>query len=191
MAENSDQNMTQNAAPAQQPAPQPAPQQPASATATTPAAAPALVKAPAAPQPPTAQDERIWAALSYIPMVALVAFLIKPNSDFVKLHGKQGLLLFIIFFISLFVYFLFPPLGAFLAMLAQFACFVIGIYSIYQAMMGVWWKTPVLGQLADVIPVAMLTNVATKALTGDVLPTTSDDSAKTPPPAAPPSTPAA
>jgi len=122
--------------------------------------------APAGPQPSVTQEEKVWAALSYIPMVALVAFLIKPTSEFVKLHGKQGLLIFIIFFFSIFLYIILPPLGPLLGGLIQLAMFVIGIFSIYQALMGNWWKTPVLGQIADIIPVSALTNVATQAITG-------------------------
>lgn len=121
---------------------------------------------PSQPQPPVTQEEKIWGALSYVPMVALVAFLIKPRSEFVKLHGRQGLLIFIIFFLSIFLYIILPPLGPLLGGLVQLAMFVIGIFSIYQAILGNWWKTPVLGNIADLLPIDMFTNVATQAITG-------------------------
>ncbi len=129
-------------------------------------AAQLLTSKPAEPQPPVTQDEKIWAALAYVPMVALISFLIKPKSAFVKLHGKQGLLVFLIFFFSIFLYIILPPLGPLLGGLVQFAMFVVGVFSIYQAIMGNWWKTPVLGQIADMIPVDMFTSVATQAITG-------------------------
>ena len=125
-----------------------------------------LTAKPTQPQPPVAQDEKIWAALSYIPMIALVAFLIKPKSEFVKLHGRQGLLIFLIFFFSIFLYIILPPLGPILGGLVQLGMFVIGIFSIYQAITGNWWKTPVLGNIADMLPIDMFTNVATQAITG-------------------------
>lgn len=135
-------------------------------------AASLLTSKPTQPQPPVTQDEKIWAALSYVPMVALVAFLIKPKSAFVKLHGKQGLLIFLIFFFTIFFYIILPPLGPILGGLIQFAMFVIGIFSIYQAIMGNWWKTPILGDIADKLPVDMFTNVATTAITGQQAPQT-------------------
>lgn len=137
-------------------------------------AASLLTSQPTEPQPPVTQEEKIWGALSYIPMVALVAFLIKPKSAFVKLHGRQGLLIFLIFFFSIFLYIILPPLGPILGGLVQFGMFVVGVFSIYQAIMGNWWKTPVLGNIADMLPVDMFTNVATQAITGQ-------EAAQTPP----------
>ena len=148
-----------------------------------------LTSKPKTPQPPVAQDEKVWAALCYIPMVALVAFVIKPKSDYVKLHGKQGLLIFLISFFSVFLYIILPPLGAMLGGLLQFACFVLAIFSIYQAFMGNWWKIPVVGQIANMIPAEIFTNVATKAITGQEAVqsgsgTVEPPAAPTPPPAA-------
>lgn len=129
-------------------------------------AAQLLTSKPSQPQPPVTQDEKLWAALSYVPMVALVSFLIKPKSAFVKLHGRQGLLIFLIFFFSIFLYIILPPLGPIIAGLIQFGMFVVGIFSIYQAVLGNWWKTPVLGNIADMLPIDMFTSVATQAVTG-------------------------
>ena len=129
-------------------------------------AAQLLTSKPSQPQPPVTQEEKLWAALSYVPMVALVSFLIKPKSAFVKLHGRQGLLIFLIFFFSIFLYIILPPLGPIIAGLIQFGMFVIGVFSIYQAILGNWWKTPVLGNIADMLPIDMFTSVATQAVTG-------------------------
>ena len=160
-----------------------------------------LTGKPAQPQPPVTSDERLWGALSYIPMVALVAFLIKPGSNFVKLHGRQGLLIFIIFFFSIFIYMIMPPLGPILGGLIQLAMFVIGIFSIYQAIMGNWWKIPILGDLAEKIPVEAFTKVTTQAITGQPPSTTppaevqgpvtetKPPEQQTPPPQTPPSAP--
>ncbi len=129
-------------------------------------AAQLLTSKPSQPQPPVTQEEKLWAALSYVPMVALVSFLIKPKSAFVKLHGRQGLLIFLIFFFSIFLYIILPPLGTIIAGLLQFGMFVVGVFSIYQAVLGNWWKTPVLGNIADMLPIDMFTSVATQAVTG-------------------------
>jgi len=166
--------MAETVPPAQQP---PSPNQPVSqgeptvplqnqAAQALNQAAQLLTAKPQEPQPPVTQEEKIWAALSYVPMVALVAFLIKPGSPYVKLHGKQGLFIFLIFFFSIFLYVILPPVGPLFGGLVQLAVFVIGVFSIYQAIMGNWWKIPFLGSIADKLPVDMFTNVATQAITG-------------------------
>lgn len=121
---------------------------------------------PAQPQPNVTSDEKIWGALSYIPMVALLALLLKPHSEFIKLHGRQGLLIFGIFFLTIFLYIILPPLGAILGGLIQLALFVVGIYSLVQAFMGNWWKIPVLGDIAEKLPIEAFTKATTVAITG-------------------------
>ena len=142
-----------------------------------------LTQKPATPQTPTTMTERLWAALSYIPMVALISLLMNPASAFVKLHAKQGLTIFIVFFLSLFLYIVFPPLGPLLGGLVQMAIFVVGIYSIYMAFVGNWWKIPFINQISDQLPVDLFTKVTTEAITGQV-PSTQAPSpqAQTPPP---------
>lgn len=117
-------------------------------------------------QPKVTSDEKLWAALSYIPMIALLSLIIKPRSEYVKLHGRQGLVLFIIFFLSIFLYIVIPPLGPLLGGLIQLGIFVLGIYSILQAFVGNWWKIPIIGDLAKMIPAEAFAKVTTEALTG-------------------------
>ena len=126
---------------------------------------------PPQPQPKVSADERLWAALSYVPLLALLALLVKPNSQYLRLHGRQGLLIFGIFFVTIFLYIILPPLGAILGGLIQLAIFIIEVYSAYQAFVGNWWKIPVLGSIAESIPVEMFTKTATQAITGQTPPT--------------------
>lgn len=48
----------------------------------------------------TTLHERTIATLSYISFLAIVPFYLKKDSEFCRFHGKQGLLLSIIFFIG-------------------------------------------------------------------------------------------
>ena len=48
----------------------------------------------------TTLHERTIAALSYFGFLAIVPFYLKKDSEFCRFHGKQGLLLAIIFFIA-------------------------------------------------------------------------------------------
>ena len=121
--------------------------------------------------PSVASDERLWAALSYIPMVALISLMVKPKSSFVHLHGRQGLLLFVIvllwLFLSFFLYVILPvEVVIFFWSLLQLGLFLVGVYSFYQALIGHWWKIPFLGALAELIPVEFFAKVASEAITG-------------------------
>ena len=130
---------------------------------------------PIAAQPAVPMDEKIWAALGYIPMVALVSILIKPKSDYVKLHGRQGLLLFLLFIGTILLYVLLFPLGAVLGFLGQMFLMVVAVFSIYQAIIGNWWKIPVWGDFAEKIPVEKLIAITTEAVTGQQAATTQND----------------
>ncbi len=129
-------------------------------------------------QPVTDSNEKLWSAIAYVPMMALLSLLIKPDSAYVRLHGRQGLLIFLLFFVSIFLYVILVPLGPLLAGLAQLGLFVIGFYSAVQALLGNWWKIPVLGDIAENIPVDFLTKTATQVLTGQQSTTTTE---QTPP----------
>jgi len=162
-------NVTQNtdeAAPQQQPAPvEQTPVQPETPPEPSPAApveAPEMLKK-AADQPPTKPEERVWALVSYIPMVASLALIMKPDSEFVKLHGRQGLLIFIIFFFNIFIY-LVPFIGPVIGIIVHFGCMGIGLFSMYQAFIGNWWKIPVLGDVAKMLPVEAFTKVTRTAV---------------------------
>lgn len=165
----------QPAAPAEQTAPQqPAQEQPQAAPA--PVAEPAQETATQQPsteekkveppemlkkaknQPATKPEERIWSLVSYLPMVALIALIMKPDSEFVKLHGRQGLLIFIIFFFNIFIY-LVPFIGPVIGIIVHFGCIGIGLFSMYQSFIGNWWKIPVLGDVAAMLPVDAFTKV--------------------------------
>jgi uncharacterized membrane protein len=48
----------------------------------------------------TTLHERAIATMSYIPFLAIVPFYLKKESKFCRFHGKQGLLITIIFFLA-------------------------------------------------------------------------------------------
>lgn len=140
----------------------------------SPTTAPVSSPATAPAQPAVSSDDRLWGAICYIPMMALLALIVRPESAYVKLHGKQGLLMLGLFFCTVIMYILFWPLGPILGMLGQFVLFVLSIYSAYLAFMGNWWKIPVLGDVAEKLPVNVLTKAATQAITGQQ-PTSTQD----------------
>ena len=85
----------------------------------------------------TTLHERTIAALSYVGFLAIVPFYLKKDSKFCRFHGKQGLLIAIIFFFAkllLVINFIMD-----LALIAQFAIF---IYMGFSAIAGRWKKFP-------------------------------------------------
>lgn len=116
-------------------------------------------------QPKVGMDEKIYAFIGYIPLVAVITLILKPNSKYVLLHGRQGLLMTLILFISL-IFAILPSIGPLLSALIVFALFIVGVYSAYQALIGNWWKIPVLGDIAELIPVAFFAAATREAITG-------------------------
>lgn len=85
----------------------------------------------------TTLQERTIAALSYVGFFAIVPFYFKKDSKFCRFHGKQGMLIAIIFFLAS----LLSVINFFmdLALLLQFVIFVkMG----FSALSGRWTKLP-------------------------------------------------
>jgi len=124
--------------------------------------------------PPVSKDEKIYGGLSYIPFVSLACIILKPDSAFVRLHVKQGLLLTIIFmFVGMLaaivsIFGIIGVLLGFLLGLVPLASLVIGIYSMFLAFTGYWWKIPVLSSVADLIPIEMIAKVSKDNISGQI-----------------------
>jgi len=114
-------------------------------------------------QPSVSQTEKIWGLLSYVPMLSVFALILNPTSNFIKLHGRQGLLLFGVFFFDIFIY-LFPYIGIFLGGLVHFLVIVVSLFSMYHAFIGNWWKIPVVGDVAEMIPVDIFIKITREAI---------------------------
>lgn len=125
-------------------------------------------------QPAVSKEEKVYATIAYIPFVAFISIIIKPDSAYVRLHAKQGLLLSILFFFigllaavaSLFG--LIGQLLAFLLGLVPLGCIITAVYSMYLAASGFWWKIPVLSSIADLIPVEWMAKTSKENITGQI-----------------------
>jgi uncharacterized membrane protein len=92
------------------------------------------------------QENRIVAAISYIPLLFLVPLLWKTDSDFAQFHGKQGLVLFIAWFI-LWVVGLIPVIGL-LALLGYLLLIVVAVIAFVRALLGQRWEIPLIAPYA-------------------------------------------
>ncbi len=91
----------------------------------------------------TMLHERAIAALAYAGPFAMVPFYLKTDSKFCRFHGRQGMLLFLLFFALMPLWTL--NLAADVLILAQFFFFILMGYA---ALSGRWAKLPFFYPLA-------------------------------------------
>mgnify|MGYP007123668953 FL=1 len=88
-------------------------------------------------------DDRVFAAISYIGILCLIALLLKKNDRFIEFHAKQGLVLFfaevVIFFVNII-----PFLGQMVWFLASILFLIFSVVGIIKSLQGEMWKMPIL-----------------------------------------------
>lgn len=91
-----------------------------------------------------------YAILAYLWILCIIPLLLKKENKFALFHAKQGLVLFIgelaIGFIGII-----PFLGWFVLLLGTVLFGILSLAGIVQALMGNFWKIPVVGDLAEKI----------------------------------------
>jgi uncharacterized membrane protein len=90
------------------------------------------------------QDNKLLAALSYLWILSVVMLLVKKDSKFVQFHAKQGLVLFLASIVVSFI----PFLGWFLL---NPIVGIVALIGLIQALMGKYWKIPLVSDLAEKI----------------------------------------
>lgn len=88
------------------------------------------------------EDNKVMAALSYIWILFLIPLLLKKDSKFCQFHAKQGLILFILSFITWF-----PIIG----WLIGLAIIVVSVVSIVKTLAGEQWQIPFIYDLSKKI----------------------------------------
>ena len=95
----------------------------------------------ASPDPDIEKNKTV-AALSYIWILFLIPLLGKKHSKFCQFHAKQGLILFLLSFLSWF-----PLIGWLLGL----AIIVVSVMGILKCLEGAWWKVPYIYDLSKKI----------------------------------------
>lgn len=93
-----------------------------------------------------AVSSRFIAAISYLWIFCLVPLILKKKDKFAQFHGKQGLLLAVLWFLGGFIFWI-PIIGWFVAIILAF----ISIYGFFQAIKGKKWEVPIIGKYAQKI----------------------------------------
>lgn len=73
------------------------------------------------------------ASLSYVWILFLIPLLLKRKSEFAQFHAKQGMVLFLLSFLTII-----PILGQ----IFFFLLLIISVISIVKVVNGEWWKIP-------------------------------------------------
>jgi len=103
----------------------------------------------------TGLDANVAAALTYIPIVAIVFLVIEKGSRLVKFHAVQSLGLLVAWMATWFILGIIgmiPVLGwatLLLWPLVAIGMFVIWLIALLKAFKGEWWKLPVIGNIAE------------------------------------------
>lgn len=139
------QNQPQQQQPAQQPQPQgqAQPQQQQSQPSQPQKPAPKKIK--------TTQEDRMWAAIGYVAFLGIVTFAMKPRNEFCKKHAAQGLVIFAVWFLGLFLL-AFPSFIAAIGGLVMLGGTVLAIIGIVMAIRSLEFNLPVLTDIAKKIP---------------------------------------
>ena len=99
------------------------------------------------------KEGKIWAMLAYLGPLCLIPLLNKRDNKFALYHGKQGLILFIGEIAAILLALIIAIIGPFIAWIA---IVIFGIYSligIIQALMGKYWKAPIISKWAEKITI--------------------------------------
>lgn len=103
----------------------------------------------------TGLDANVAAALTYIPIIAIVFLVIEKGSRLVKFHAVQSLGLLVGWMVAWFalgILGMVPVVGwatLLLWPLVAIGMFVVWLIALLKAFKGEWWKLPVIGDIAE------------------------------------------
>ena len=98
------------------------------------------------------QEGKIFAVLAYLSVLCLVPLLLKRGNKFAFHHGKQGLVIFI-GEVAAGILAWVPFLGWVVAPIASLLFLVLSLIGIIQAVIGNYWKCPVVSDIAGKIKI--------------------------------------
>jgi len=98
------------------------------------------------------KEGKIWAVLAYLSILCLLPLLLKKDNKFALYHGKQGLILFIGELIAIFINII-PVIGQIIYVVAILVFGIYSIVGIIQALMGKYWKAPIVSKWAENISI--------------------------------------
>ena len=96
------------------------------------------------------EENKVIAAIGYLGILCVLPLFMKKESPFAQFHGKQGLVLFVVWIALSFINII-PLLGQLIWVLGSLVLLVVMVIGIMNALQGKMWEMPVLGDLAKKI----------------------------------------
>ena len=94
------------------------------------------------------EQDKIQLVLAYLGLLALVPFLTVKDSEFVKWHAKNGLVLGVGGFVVIGIVQVIPVLGQIVGCLGTVGLLVVDVMAMMKALRGERWRIPVVTDLA-------------------------------------------
>lgn len=93
-------------------------------------------------------QDKIMLVLAYFVLFSLIPLLTVKDSDYVKFHAKQGLVLCGIYFAFTLVINFIPVIGQLIWCVSVLGYLVVSVMGIMKALKGERWRIPVVADLA-------------------------------------------
>jgi uncharacterized membrane protein len=103
-------------------------------------------------QPPidiVRDQDKIMLALAYLGLLALIPLLAVNDSEFVRWHAKNGLVLWLTSFVAVLLLQFIWLWGQFLGCLGMVGVVVVAVVAISKALKGERWRIPLISDLAE------------------------------------------
>jgi len=97
-------------------------------------------------------QNRLYAALSYLWILCFIPLLWRRNSQFAQYHARQGLVLLLAEFFGMLISWI-PFFGFFISMFIGLILAILAFFGIINALDGKYWQMPILGVHAKKIKV--------------------------------------
>ena len=90
-------------------------------------------------------EQKMMAALSYVGFLVLVPLFVSRDDKYVNWHAKQGLVLLIGLILAVVAAQWIAAVGNILFLVLL----LVDVAALVQALLGKWWKIPVIGEIAQ------------------------------------------
>lgn len=96
------------------------------------------------------QEGKLFAVISYMIVLCVVTLALKKENKFALFHGKQGLVI-LIMWVAAAILRLIPLMGGLIWLIALVVLGILSLVGIVQSLMGNYWKMPLIGEIAEKI----------------------------------------
>lgn len=93
-------------------------------------------------------EKRIISAISYIPFLFIIPLVLLKDDPLANSHAKQGFVLFIVEVI-IWVLGMIPFIGWVFKYIIGVIVFLIALYAFIEALLGKFWKIPIIGDISE------------------------------------------